>query len=239
MEQKIYSPNNAAKQWILDQIKGSFGERAITIVDFGCGYGSVWPAFLPENPQYQYKGFDFNRSEIEKAKQAFVNLPNAQVALADAQKQLVLPGSADVITAFSALEHIVDLKAFVSAVLTALRPGGRAYLNYDAGHFRSHDLKERLMVPISQWLAKVGIEGPYMKEVDDDRLCEIVQQLGGKVITVRKHNCQALKGFLKKHSTNQAAVNAWFGFEEAISSALSPKDLHKLFLSTTVVIEKV
>lgn len=235
---KIFSRGNAAKQWILEQIDTSAAERNVDLVDFGCGAGSVWPEFLREHQNISYWGFDFNRKELEKAKRVMEGIPNAQVSVADAQTELVKDSSADIVTSFSALEHIVDLPAFLKRVAAALRPGGIAYLNYDAGHFRSHDVQERLMVPISQVLAKFGVEGPYMKEVDDARLCVFAKEAGLTVEGLRKNNVSGLECFYKKHASNDSAVRAWFEYEDALNASLRPEDLHKLCWSTTLVVKK-
>ena len=39
------------------------------------------------------------------------------------------------LVSFSVLEHVVDRRRYLQAARANLAPGGRAYLNYDSGHF--------------------------------------------------------------------------------------------------------
>ena len=55
------------------------------------------------------------------------------------------------------------------------------YLDCDPGHFRSQDLKNSLMVPMGGALARFGYTRYYLREVRDDQLYEVVNDLGGRV----------------------------------------------------------
>ena len=143
----------------------------------------------------------------------------------------------DVVTAFSAIEHVVDRPAFLQTVFTSLKSGGFAYLNFDDGHFRSYDLKERLMVPVSQLLALFGFQGPYMKHVDDALFRSQAERAGFRFVALRKHNIFPLKGFMKGASPE--AVRAWYEFEEQMNELYTPEQLDKIKWSTTLVLQKV
>lgn len=233
---KLYSRNNPAKQWMLEEIERIAPGHPVRVCDLGCGAGSVWPEFLKDHPDISYVGLDTSVKDIERAKKNFTECPNAIVRVADAQSFSEQIGTFDVVTALSALEHVVDLKAFITTTLSLLRPGGAALLNYDAGHFRSHDLKERLMVPVSQLLAKVGIEGSYMKEVDDKELSAIVVAQNGVVVKMMKHNFHPLKSLFK--GANDETIKAWFEFEQRLNETVSSDRLDALMWSTTLVLKK-
>ncbi|MFA6429336.1 MAG: methyltransferase domain-containing protein [Patescibacteria group bacterium] len=235
---KIYSRGNAAKQWMLEQIQTSAEDRPWRICDIGCGYGSIWPAFLQDHPQMTYVGIDTDTKEIARAKKALEGIPLAQALVADGQVFRAGAGTFDVVTAFSALEHVVHLESFVQTVLSLLKPHGRAYLNYDAGHFRSSDVKERIMVPVSQLLARVGIEGPYMKEVDDKKLMKLVEQAGGRIVARNKFNLSGMKRVVKGEVSDEV-LRAWFAFEEHMNTLLPPEKLDPAFWSTVLVVERV
>lgn len=233
---KLYSRNNPAKQWMLEEIERIAADHPVRICDLGCGAGSVWPDLLRDHPEITYVGLDTDVKEIERAKKHFAACPNASVKVADAQRFAEESGRFDIVTAFSALEHVVDLDAFIATALGLLRSGGIALLNYDAGHFRSHDLKERLMVPVSQILAKIGIEGPYMKEVDDAKLAAIVSAKGGVVEKTMKHNFHPLKQLFK--GANDETISDWFAFEGRLNEHVPKERLHRLMWSTTLVMKK-
>lgn len=148
----IYTTGNAAKQWILSELHERFGDSAFRVLDLGCGAASSWVKFLEMHPHARYIGYDYDKVAIAKGRMDLVSLSN--VALHDGDAQLlVMDGDYDVVTAFSAVEHVVDRLVFLKTVFASLKSGGLAYLNYDDGHFRSHDLKERIMVPVSQSVA--------------------------------------------------------------------------------------
>ncbi len=234
----IYSRKNVAKQWILSEVERLAADAPLKICDLACGYGSCWPKFLIDHPEMLYVGIDLDATEIAKAKIAFTNCTNAQVKVGDAQTLKENEGVFDIVTAFSALEHVVDLNAFVQTTMSLLKPGGKAFLNYDAGHFRSSNVKERMMVPVSQLLARVGIEGPYMKEVVDEELKQIVEQNGGKTRTLLKFNGMGMKS-LANSNASEEAIRAWHEFELRMNSLVAPKILDSIFWSTVLVVEKI
>ncbi|MBI5655045.1 class I SAM-dependent methyltransferase [Candidatus Uhrbacteria bacterium] len=235
----IYSGNNPAKQWMLGEIERLSQGRKIRVCDLGCGAGSVWPAFLKDHPEIEYVGLDTDAKEIDKAKRAFADCPNAKVMVADAQTFRQGEGTFDVVTAFSALEHVVDVARFMKTVMSMLKTGGRALLNHDAGHFRSHDIKERLMVPVSQLLAKVGIEGPYMKELKDADIRRFAEAAGGKVVSMRKHNAYCLKKHLRGGILTDEVARTWHGFEDRMNELASPEKLDPVFWATIAVVDKL
>ena len=55
---KIYSGNNPAKQWMLEEIERLAAGQSIRVFDLGCGAGSVWPRFLQDHPEIVYVGID-------------------------------------------------------------------------------------------------------------------------------------------------------------------------------------
>jgi len=212
-----------------------FGESSYRILDLGCGAASSWKTFLEKHPNVSYVGFDYDRAAVERGRREFAGVGNASLNFGDAQT-LSSQGEFEVVTAFSAIEHVVDRHAFLKTVFASLKSGGIAYLNYDDGHFRSHDLKERIMVPVSQLLAMVGIQGPYMKHVDDVEFKQQAEQAGFKFLYLRKHNLYPIKGFMRGASTE--AVEAWYAFEERLNELYTPEQLDKVKWSTTLVIQK-
>jgi cyclopropane fatty-acyl-phospholipid synthase-like methyltransferase len=142
----------------------------------------------------------------------------------------------DAVVAMSAIEHVVDRVAFLKTVWSALKPGGIALLNYDAGHFRSHDWKERLLVPFSQFLAMLGYEKPYMKKVDDRVFQGQAAAIGFHVTGVRKHNLHPLKGLMR--GADDELLKAWFALEEKLGQVYTPEQLDRAMWSTTVILQK-
>jgi ubiquinone/menaquinone biosynthesis C-methylase UbiE len=235
---KIVSPGNSAKECVFRQLALRAGVGTFSVCDLACGSGSVWPAYLVDHPNVSYVGFDTDASAIHVAQEKCAHLPNATFRVADAQTLHADASSFDIVTAFSALEHVVRIDKFLDTVFALLKPSGRAYLNFDNGHFHSHDVKERLMVPVSQLLARVGIEGPYMKEVDDAEVLRMIRERGGEIVGTWKHNMPALKKMAKTHKA-PAVLEAWFAFEDRLNEVLTPEQLSPLMGSTTIVMQRV
>lgn len=231
----IYVRNNAAKQWILQDLDLRFGQGSVRILDLGCGTGLVWKDFLVTHPNMHVVGIDIDQAALDQGKAAYGPSTQIELRTFDAQKPFEQKDF-DVVVALSALEHVVDHPAFLKTVWSSLKNGGVAYLNYDVGHFRSRDVKERLMVPVSQLLAKIGMEGPYMKQVDDQHFRTAVEAQGFVVKATMKHNLVTLKGFMR--DANDDAIEAWYAFEAKLRDLFPPERLDKILWSTTVVAEK-
>lgn len=231
----MYSSGNTAKQWILSNIETSLSDAPCRILDLACGTAWIWKDFLSVHPNVSVVGIDTDLKAIERAKRDDAGSPRMELRVFDAQRP-VEESAFDIVTALSAIEHVVDREAFLKTVWNALRPGGVAYLNYDVGHFRSHNLKERFMVPVSQVLAMFGIERFYMKRVDDRAFVLTARNIGFNVTAVRKHNLHPLKGFMR-HAPPEA-VQAWIDFEERLGGLYTPEALDRIMWSTTVVLKK-
>ena len=231
----IYSPGNAAKQWIFDEIHRRFDDRPIRVLDLGCGNGSIWKKFAETHPNVRIDGVDMNAAVIQDGVRRYSNHDNVSLSIFDAQKQYGEKGF-EVITALSALEHVVDHKAFLKTVWDALSSGGVAFLNYDVGHFRSYNIKERIMVPVSQLMAKFGVEGKYMKRVNDKKFLSQIEKQGFIVERFMKHNIGCLKRRMKEGGDD--SVRLWVDFENKLNSEMRPEELDSLMLSTTVFIRR-
>jgi SAM-dependent methyltransferase len=230
---KIYEPGNAAKQAIFLQLAQGLGQESQRILDLACGDGHLWRVFLETHPQVSVVGLDSDAEAITRGKKHAQ--PRLDLRVFDAQR--TFDGKLfDAVVAFSAIEHVVDRAAFLRTVWTALKPGGYAYLNYDVGHFRSRNLKERLMVPISQFLALFGIEGSYMKRVDDTLFLEQARVQGFSLQGVQKHNLHPLKGFFR--GATDEKVQAWIEFEQHLNALYSSDQLDRIMWSTTVILKK-
>lgn len=231
----LYERGNAAKQWIFEQLDQRFGQAPFRVLDLASGSGRLWNIFLETHPACQVVGVDTDAEAIQAGNKMYDGSSQIELRLFDAQRSLS-DESFDVVVAFSAMEHVVDHSAFLRTVWSALRSGGMAYLNYDVGHFRSRKIKERLMVPISQILAWFGMEGSYMKKVDDQVFQTQAKQQGFQIMQIQKNNLHPLKGFMRGTSDN--AVSAWYEFEAEMGKSFSVEQLDRVMWSTTFVLQK-
>lgn len=92
------------------------------------------------------------------------------------------------------------------------------------------------MVPVSRLLAVVGIQGSYMKKVDDATFREQAERQGFSVVAMRKHNLHPLKGFMR--GAGDEALVEWFAYEESLNARFSPEQLDRVMWSTTFIVRK-
>lgn len=230
----IYERGNAAKQWMLEELHRLAEGRTIRILDLAGGSGRVWQQFLSAHQNIHVTVIDTDMKAISDGKGMYRN--NSQIELRVADAQHAIEGTFDVVTAMSAIEHVVDRAAFLKTVWTALADGGTAMMNYDAGHFYSKHLKERIMVPVSQLLALFKFEGPYMKKVDDQKFRGQTERQGFRVEFVKKHNLRPMKGLMR--GASDEAIQTWYGFEERLGTLFTPEQLDPAVWSTTLVLTK-
>ncbi len=230
----IYERGNAAKQSIFLELAALAKEHPLRVLDLACGDARFWKGFLNQYTNVSVVGIDTDGDAIARGNKEHAH-PKLELRIFDAQHP-VMDDRFDVVVAFSAIEHVVNREAFLQTVWQALASGGVAYLNYDVGHFRSHNIKERLMVPLSQLLARIGFEGPYMKRVDDDLFAEQARKQGFVIQGTRKHNLHPLKGFMRGKSDEMIA--AWVAFEDRLNELCPAKDLDRVMWSTTLIVKK-
>jgi SAM-dependent methyltransferase len=132
----VKSLGNTAKMYCLQKI-GELAARGspLVLLDMGCGTGKNFPQFLDAYPNVRYVGADPHRPSIDEARKVLAG-KNAELHFAPGDG-FVLEGGADVIVSFSVFEHVPIARraAYVQAVRANLKPGGIAFINYDAGHF--------------------------------------------------------------------------------------------------------
>ena len=230
----IYERGNSAKQWMFLELDRLAATHSLRVLDLACGDGRLWKVFLDTHPDVSVVGVDTDAKAIMRGQSKHAR-PQLDLQVFDAQT-FASEDKFDVVVAFSAIEHVVNREAFLRTVWQALSSSGFAYLNYDVGHFRSRCLKERLMVPISQLFARIGIEGPYMKRVDDALFAQQASKQGFIVQGTRKHNLHPLKGFMRGKS--EETIVAWVAFEERLNELCSVEDLDRVMWSTTLILQK-
>jgi cyclopropane fatty-acyl-phospholipid synthase-like methyltransferase len=231
----IYERGNAAKQWILAELHEQLGAAPLRVLDLACGDASKWRVFLEQHSNVSVLGLNTDQSAIQKGNKLFAGESRIVLRTLDAQKTMQ-EQPFDVVVAMSAIEHIVDRTAFLKTAWDALKSGGTAYLNYDVGHFRSRSIKERVMVPVSQLLAMIGVEGPYMKRVDDALFRRQAEAQGFRFLGLRKHNLHPLKGFMR--GANDVAIMEWCAFEDRLNEQFTPEALDGIMWSSTLIVQK-
>ena len=203
---------NTAKLYCLQLIERAAAEMTGTfrIVDLGCGTGSNFVELLRRRPNVAYVGVEPSRRAAEDARRL---LPGAEIVNAPAYDVRVEPAHA--VVSFSVLEHVVDRGRYVDAIRANLRADGRAYLNYDSGHFVADaDLRERAKALASQVLARLGSESRYRARVREGELASLVTHAGLRVVEDKVFNTDLKRVF--RHVPREArptVTKRWLAFE--------------------------
>ena len=91
-----------------------------TVLDVGSGRG-VWATHLKDIPGVFYQGIEFSSKSIELAKKDGINVMKESVE--DHAKKY--PDYYDVVATFQVLEHIDNIREFMSACIACTKPGGK------------------------------------------------------------------------------------------------------------------
>jgi len=96
------------------------------VLDAGCGEGAVAMAVAARHPGAQVEGVEASPANVRLAKQ-LRRFPNVDFRQGLAEEvHLAFPArSFDLVYSFAVLEHVRDVDATVTSILTVLRPGGR------------------------------------------------------------------------------------------------------------------
>ncbi len=209
---------NAAKLYCLKLLDEAVRHRdgPFRITDLGCGDGRNFVELLRRHPKVEYVGVDPSSHAVQRASEA---LPGAEIAHMPAYEARFDP--ADAVVSFSVLEHVVDRSRYLESVRANLAPNGRAYLNYDAGHFGADaTLAERTKAVVARALAKLGEESRYRARVDDAEFLSLVSAASLRVVDDKAFNTELKLTFRSvPESARDAFVEQWLEFELALNDA--------------------
>ena len=168
------------------------------VLDLGCGDASYWLDILKLYPSMKLHLFEPDQKVMAKAKQT---LEGTNVVFSTDLKSF-FGKKFDFITCFAVLEHVFNLDSFVENVALLLKDDGRAYINYDDGHFRRsmyqsrtslfrfrNNLKTRLALlwKILRWYSK------YQRPVNASKLEKIIKNHGLEVISQSYHSFDSVE----------------------------------------------
>ena len=205
------------------------------VIDLGCGNGSNFVELLRRRPNVDYVGVEPSRAAADEARRL---LPAAEIINASAYDIRVEPAHA--VVSFSVLEHVVDRPRYFEAVRANLRDDGRAYVNYDSGHFVADaDFAERAKGLASRVLARLGSESRYRKRVSVGELAALVAGAGLRIVDEKVFNTD-LKRLLPllENQRRDVFMERWLAFELELNELglVYRDELDTVFRSRNVVL---
>lgn len=94
------------------------------VLEIGCGTGTIALRLAPFTRRYRATDVSVEMIAISREKLAATPTPQLSFEFADADFEVVPPGSQDVVLAFSVLHLVEDLDHTLALAMRALRPGG-------------------------------------------------------------------------------------------------------------------
>jgi SAM-dependent methyltransferase len=191
------------------QVDGDF-----RIVDLGCGDGRNFVELLRRRDNVRYVGVEPLPGAAEAARGL---LPSAEIVVAPAAHVRLDP--ADAVVSFSVLEHVVDRPRYLAAVAAHLVAGGRAYLNYDTGHFVADaSAGERVRALAGRMLAAVGNDSHYRAAVTSAEVEQLVADAGLRITDDKAFNTDVKRLYPRlPEDRRDAFMERWLEFELELS----------------------
>lgn len=203
-------------------------ERAVTVLDIGCGACRGWPAALAAAPNLRLIGYDPSPAAVSEARE------HLRGYAADLLSFDVLQGAplqADVCISLSVLEHVYDRDAYLRLARKHVASNGVFHLSYDDGHFRralSGDRRGESWSVIKEWLinasaagaARFGSLDHYQSRVDRVEIDAAIAEAGFDVVESRYENLSTLKDLWKLIETGSQTdfMNDWIAFEDTLNA---------------------
>ena len=129
---KAYSDRNALQQWLADSHLGELRlDGTERVLDIGCGDGKVTAEIARRLTSGSVLGVDPSTQMIAFAKAHFARRddPNLAFAVADATA-LPYRNQFDLVVSFNTLHWVRDQASALRGIRAALRPTGRAFLEF-------------------------------------------------------------------------------------------------------------
>lgn len=181
---------NSAKVYCLnivhELLASNQREKAITILDLGCGRAQYIRDVLERHPNAIYVGVEPNKAAAKEAAKILSKL-NATIIEDEAYFPKKL--DADIVLSFSVLEHVYKRMDYFRCIRANLAVNGVALMNYDSGHFNHPSgLSDRILNFTSPILAKFGSDKRYQRFVKESEFEKIAVENGLAVVESMSFN---------------------------------------------------
>jgi cyclopropane fatty-acyl-phospholipid synthase-like methyltransferase len=224
MNDRVWTTGNAAKlycmNWLSERLDAH--PEAFTILDLGCGTGQNFVRLLEAYPQVHYVGIEPSAAACAQARTVLKGM-NATIIedyAYDAVRVKLPQQTFDAVVSFSVFEHVYRRLDYLRLVRACLKPDGHALINYDAGHFHSDDLKERLKNIVGPLLARLGNESYFQAFVPEALFRQYAAEAGLLIREAKSFNTR-LKGVYKHvpEAAREEYMRRWLAMETWLNTA--------------------
>ncbi len=163
----------SSKPFFIEKLIEESGLPAPRILELACGTARYMPEILKKYPGVVYTGLEPLRSSYEAAVRNIGALPH--VTLYNRLGYGDLPEDAsesfDIVYSISALEHVKDLRAFITMSGKYLKKGGLLVHRYDLGHaLYPVSLKERIHAFLGNTVPAILPVDKFVRYVPEDEV---------------------------------------------------------------------
>lgn len=221
------SRGNSAKLYCLRRIAEvvvAADRDVVTVLDLGCGDASPWDALLRLHPGVRYIGVEPSR-EAAAAARARLKTIGVEHRILTASAYDIDVGPVDIVASFSVLEHVQRRDAYVACIARNLGPNGRAFVNYDAGHFvgvgtPGTRLREHVKTALGRLRARAGDDSWYQRFVTEEEAQALFAAAGLRVIDAKVFNTDLKSAFKAVPEERQDEImEVWLDAELALNEA--------------------
>jgi len=173
-----------------------------TILDLGCRQGNISAHLAQKYKKAKFIAIDNIATEIQQAKNQY-QLPNLTFETADAL-QLGCTEIYDAIVSFSCLHWIQSKEQVLKSIYQALKPGGKAFLQFFALHGRLKN--DRIFYKTSRaskWKSYFRHFTPGYAEITASEFCTLLQNQGFVIHRLEFNN-------YKTDFANSDSLQYWF-----------------------------
>jgi len=111
-------------EWALDSLENLHFKGNETILDIGCGDGTITAKIAQKIPNGKVVGVDLSQSMIKAAKESYAQVANLSFELADATN-FFFEQKFDYVTSFFVLHWIEDQLAVLKNIKKVIKPNGK------------------------------------------------------------------------------------------------------------------
>ncbi len=195
------------------------------ILDIGCRQGQISQYLAKQYPRSQFMAIDNIKDAIDRAKRNFI-YSNLTFETLDGL-HLEFTEHFDAVISFSCLHWIQDKNKIIQNIYQALKPGGKAYLQFFALHGRlKNDYFLYQIAQQTKWKNYFSKFIPDYKEITASECCSLLQNNGFIIHKLEFH----------KHQTNfehRDELHQWLGTWASHKNRL-PIKKQDYFLNETV-----
>lgn len=198
----------SSKPFFIEKLIEESGLTNPRMLELACGTARYMPEILKKYPGITYTGLEPLRSSYDEAVKHIGSLPQVTLhnRLGYGELENVPPESFDIVYSISALEHVKDLRAFITMSGTYVKKGGLLVHRYDLGHaLYPTSLKERIHAFLGNTMPALLPVNKFVRYVPEDEVVSLCKAVDCIPFTSTYHQMPNHKS-LEKASVGNGAL---------------------------------